>query len=84
MRKKDIATKKYMSDNVRFADVFQLCHIWGKADYKARHVKGNQCRRTVINGRGEWKANYQGQSKGFREDVCHKEKRQHCLHAFGN
>ena len=22
MRKKDIATKKYMSDNVRFADVF--------------------------------------------------------------
>ena len=39
---------------------------------------------TVINGRGEWKTNYQGQSKGFREDVCHKEKRKYRLHAFGN
>ena len=51
MGNKDIATKKYMSDNVRFADVFNYA-IYGKADYKTWHVKGNQCRRTVINGRG--------------------------------
>ena len=29
MRKKDIATKKYMSDNVRFADVFNYA-IYGE------------------------------------------------------
>ena len=73
MRKKDIATKKYMSDNVRFADVFNYAIYGGRQIIKTRHVKGNQCRRTVTM-EGEWKANSGDRVKGFREDVCHKEK----------
>ena len=39
MRKKDIATKKYMSDNVRFADVFNYAIYGGRQIIKHDMLK---------------------------------------------
>ncbi len=39
MRKKDIATKKYMSDNVRFADVFNYAIYGGRQIIKYDMLK---------------------------------------------
>ena len=75
MGKKDIATKKYMSDNVRFADVFNYAIYGGRQIIKHDMLKEISAEELLLNGRGKWKANSQGQSKGLGEDVCHKEKR---------
>ena len=82
MRKKDIATKKYMSDNVRFADVFNYAIYGGRQIIKHDMLKEISAEELLL--MEEWKVNYKGQSKGFGKDVCHKEKRKYRLHAFGN
>ena len=73
MGNKDIATKKYMSDNVRFADVFNYAIYGGRQIIKHDMLKEISAEELLLM-EGRMKANYKGQSKKGLRRRCHKEK----------